>query len=83
MAITHTSLAGDSSAYAGRQAFEKPEAIVLWRKIRNFLQFFRKRREHQDLLDLPDYLLDDIGLSRADVLAARLGPSSESRKTGR
>ncbi|MFN0262893.1 DUF1127 domain-containing protein [Tepidamorphus sp. 3E244] len=31
----------------------------------------RARRDYQHLSELPDYLLEDVGLSRADVAEAR------------
>ena len=32
---------------------------------------FRRQRDYRRLLELPDYLLDDVGLTRAEISAAR------------
>lgn len=49
---------------------------------RKWLQQVRARRELMSLLDLPDYLLKDIGLQRDDIadLAAR-GPWPAERRS--
>ncbi|POF31669.1 DUF1127 domain-containing protein [Roseibium marinum] len=67
--------------YPGRPngpAFDTRNPVALWRKILNFRMFSRNRKVYGELLDLPDYLLDDIGLSRSDVMAARLRQSQHS-----
>jgi|GEM_PF-3309285 len=80
MSINHASLTGDSPAFAGRADLDQPEPVVFRRMIRAILNLFRKRRDYQHLMDLPDYLLDDIGLSRTDVLSASLGHTPERLK---
>nr|WP_256373001.1 DUF1127 domain-containing protein [Pseudoruegeria sp. HB172150] len=37
---------------------------------RNIFEYFRFRREYRRLLDLPDYLLEDLGLDRGQVIVA-------------
>ncbi|WP_299816584.1 DUF1127 domain-containing protein [uncultured Roseibium sp.] len=51
------------------------DPAAIWRKILNFRMFCRNRKVYGELLDLPDHLLDDIGLSRSDVMAARFEKS--------
>lgn len=39
----------------------------LFRALRNH---FRNKRQYRELEQLPDYLLEDVGLTRADISAA-------------
>jgi len=41
--------------------------------IRAFCNHFRDQRQYRDLEHLPDYLLDDVGLTRADINRHRRG----------
>ena len=49
-------------------------SIVLWRSIcgiaHRVAEANRRRREYQRLEELPDFLLDDIGITRGEIKAA-------------
>jgi uncharacterized protein YjiS (DUF1127 family) len=59
---TYTTNIGRSTGIAGGSAFRR-----MTRRIGTWL---RMRHQYRDLSDLPDYLLDDIGLTRGDVETA-------------
>ena len=41
--------------------------------LRRLLERYRHRKAYCRLMELPDYLLEDVGLTRADVRAAHKG----------
>ena len=41
--------------------------VTIERIARSVRQHLRNRRDYRHLLELPDYMLDDIGLTRADI----------------
>ncbi|WP_417408934.1 DUF1127 domain-containing protein [Hoeflea sp.] len=43
---------------------------TIQRIARSVCQHLRNRRDYRHLQELPDYMLDDIGLTRADVRSA-------------
>ncbi len=43
----------------------------VYRLADSFRQHFRNQRDYKDLQQMPDYMLRDIGLSRADIKQAR------------
>ncbi len=46
----------------------RPHRLAIFRRIfKHVLRLWRRRRDAKILSELPDYLLDDIGFSRADV----------------
>ncbi|MEQ9490062.1 MAG: DUF1127 domain-containing protein [Alphaproteobacteria bacterium] len=69
MSFSHTTTAGNGRALTAAQTFGTfaATAQTLIRSIRTYLQ---NRRDYRHVLDLPDYLLKDIGVTRAEVKAA-------------
>jgi uncharacterized protein YjiS (DUF1127 family) len=49
----------------------------IWRLPRQVLQFYRNRRHMVALADMTDHELNDIGLIRADIVAASAMPLAE------
>ncbi len=60
--MTHYQLTKENSMVPQRQ-----RPIGLFRRLANVL---RHKRDYRKLQDLPDYLLDDVGLTRSDIKAA-------------
>ncbi|MGF0538984.1 DUF1127 domain-containing protein [Agrobacterium sp. ES01] len=54
--------------------YEEPAAPSLIGKLREMAgkvsAHFRARRDYQQLAGMPDYLLQDVGITRSDVLSA-------------
>ncbi|MAQ85387.1 DUF1127 domain-containing protein [Psychromarinibacter halotolerans] len=61
--LSYRSIVGQSQAHL-RHRRRRPSIVA------TLFGYFRSRRDYQRLEALPDYLLDDVGLTRADVAAA-------------
>jgi len=67
MVISTTATAGrDLASGDGRASLDSLFPLALARRIGNQL---RRRRDYRRLAELPDYLLQDIGVTRAQVHA--------------
>ncbi|RAH97787.1 hypothetical protein DLJ53_28525 [Acuticoccus sediminis] len=44
---------------------------VVWRTARRIGKYFSNHRQYDELLEMPDYLLADVGLSRAQVIEVK------------
>ncbi len=59
----------ESSTDASRRVMTRTVGMIQ-RIARSVRQHFRNRRDYRYLQELPDYMLDDIGLTRGDVRSA-------------
>jgi len=53
--------------FPARRPARRPALSVLTAAVSNLRRFVRLRRARQDLHELPDYLLADIGLDRSKI----------------
>jgi uncharacterized protein YjiS (DUF1127 family) len=65
----HELVAEDGEQRAGNPRTRYPLDIV-----RGIFEHHRRQRDYRRLLEMPDYLLEDIGLTRAQVIAAMQRP---------
>ncbi len=70
MSFSQVAMADAGLGLGRNQSFANRGADFFLGLARSIGEHLRRQREYRDLLELPDHLLEDIGVTRTQVVAA-------------
>lgn len=70
MSFSQVATANDGLVRSHKQNSSFPGAIFPLGLVRGIMEYLRHQREYKRLLEMPDFMLDDIGLTRTQIIEA-------------
>ena len=70
MNTNHTATANGELNLSGKLSLREQAVLIVSRIARRITHYRRCQRDLEHLMDLPDYLLEDVGLTRGDLVSS-------------